>query len=90
MQSANASKDHDHVSGELDLPRDVHVEADQANPRRARRGVRVRIHERREHAAVEAQPEPALQGQLDAPSGADREPDLVVAFRPVPRQAQET
>ena len=73
--------DHD-VGGELGLPRNVHVEPDETGLLTARHSVRVDVHEGREHSAVEPKRESAMETQLDATAGANREPDLVVAPAP--------
>ena len=82
-----ALENEDQAGGELGLPDDVDVEADEAAARAARG--RVDVHERRVHPAVEPQIEVPLERQLDAPAAAQHEPDLVVAVRAIVREPEE-
>ena len=82
-----ASEDEDQAGGELGLPHDVDVQADDAAARA--RGAGVDVHERREHPAVEPQTQVPRERELDAATAAEREPDLVVAVGPVVGEPQE-
>ena len=86
-QAALASEDEDQAGGELGLPHDVHVEADDAAA--SARGAGVDVHERREHPAIEPQTQVPRERELDASTAAEREPDLVVAVGPVVGEPQE-
>ena len=66
------------------------MKADQAPLAAADAAVRIDIHEGAEDAAIETHAEMALDGQVDAPSAADREPDLVVAIGRVARQSEQS
>ena len=86
-QGPLASEDEDQAGGELGLPHDVHVQADDAAA--SARGAGVDVHERREHPAVEPQTQVPRERELRAATAAEREPDLVVAVGPVVGEPEE-